>query len=76
MNKLTKLSLTACLLLVGSSSQSTIAQTTQATKADSSVIERGKYIVENVAMKERAGEIARRVKGVRGVVNNLKVQSG
>jgi len=53
MNKLTKLSLTACLLLVGSSSQSTIAQTKQAKKADSSVIERGKYIVENVAMCER-----------------------
>ena len=53
MNKLTKLSLTACLLRVGSSSQSTIAQTKQAKKADSSVIERGKYIVENVAMCER-----------------------
>jgi len=53
MNKLTKLSLTACLLLVGSSVQSTIAQTKQVKKADSSVIERGKYIVENVAMCER-----------------------
>jgi mono/diheme cytochrome c family protein len=53
MNKLTKLSLTACLLLVGSSSQSTIAQTKQGKKADSSVVERGKYIVENVAMCER-----------------------
>jgi mono/diheme cytochrome c family protein len=53
MNKLTKLSLTACLLLVGSSSRSTIAQTKQAKKADSSVVERGKYIVESVAMCER-----------------------
>lgn len=54
MNKLTKLSLTACLLLVGSSSQSTIAQTKQGNKkADSSVVERGKYIVESVAMCER-----------------------
>jgi|SRR5579862_5221814 len=54
MNKLTKLSLTACLLLVGSSSQSTIAQTKQGNKkADSSAVERGKYIVESVAMCER-----------------------
>jgi mono/diheme cytochrome c family protein len=54
MTKLTKLSLTACLLLVGSSPQSTIAQPKQAgKKADSSVVERGKYIVENVAMCER-----------------------
>jgi len=55
MNKLTKLSLTACLLLVGSSSQFTIAQVKQAKKTgeNSALIERGKYIVENVAMCER-----------------------
>jgi mono/diheme cytochrome c family protein len=60
MNKLTKLSLTACLLLVGSASQSTVAQTKQAKKAgdnisprNSAQIERGKYIVESVAMCER-----------------------
>jgi mono/diheme cytochrome c family protein len=57
MNKLTKLSLTACLLLVGSSSQSTSAQVKQAKKsgegANPALIERGKYIVENVAMCER-----------------------
>jgi mono/diheme cytochrome c family protein len=53
MNKLTKLSLTACLLLVGSSSQSINAQLKQGKKADSSLVERGKYIVENVAMCER-----------------------
>ncbi len=33
-------------------------------------------VVENAAMKERAGDIARRVQGVRGVVNNLRVQGG
>ena len=33
-------------------------------------------IVESAAMKERAGEIAREVQGVRGMVNNLRVQSG
>lgn len=32
-------------------------------------------IVESAAMKERAGEIARHVQEVRGVVNNVKVQS-
>lgn len=31
--------------------------------------------VDNVAMKERAAELARQVKGVREVVNNLKVGS-
>ena len=61
MNKLTKLSLTALLLLAGSTSQSGKAQEKQAKKtADSNtnlrnpaLIERGKYIVENVAMCER-----------------------
>src|SRR5579871_253213 len=57
MNKLTKLSLTACLLLVGSSSQSTSAQVKQAKKsgegANPALVERGRYIVENVAMCER-----------------------
>lgn len=33
-------------------------------------------VVEAPAIKERAGEIARRIQGVRGVVNNLKVQGG
>ena len=32
-------------------------------------------IVETPALKARAGEIARQVQGVRGVVNNLKVQA-
>jgi mono/diheme cytochrome c family protein len=60
MNKLTKLSLTACLLLVGSASQSTTAQEKQVKKAGENttsrspaLVERGKYIVENVAMCER-----------------------
>ncbi len=33
-------------------------------------------IVENAAIKTRAAELARQVRGVRDVVNNLKVQSG
>ncbi len=33
-------------------------------------------VVETAAIKERAGEVAGQVKGVRGVVNNLKVQGG
>ena len=60
MNKLTKLSLTALLLLVGTASQSTKAQVKQAKNTGDSanlrnpaLIERGKYIVENVAMCER-----------------------
>jgi len=60
MNKLTKLSLTACLLLVGTGTQSTTAQDKQAKKTgdvaglrNPAAIERGKYIVENVAMCER-----------------------
>ena len=61
MNKLTKLSLTALLLLAGTASQSSKAQEKQAKKAGESttnlrnpaVVERGKYIVENVAMCER-----------------------
>lgn len=61
MNKLTKLSLTALLLLVGTASQSSKAQDKQAKKTgegaanlrNPALIERGKYIVENVAMCER-----------------------
>jgi mono/diheme cytochrome c family protein len=61
MNKLTKLSLTALLLLVGTASQSSKAQDKQAKKTGESaanlrnpaLIERGKYIVESVAMCER-----------------------
>jgi mono/diheme cytochrome c family protein len=60
MNKLTKLSLTAGLLLAGSASQFTTAQVKQANKTgeisglrNPALIERGKYIVENVAMCER-----------------------
>jgi hyperosmotically inducible protein len=33
-------------------------------------------VVESAAMKQRASEIARQVKGVRDVVNNLRVQAG
>jgi osmotically-inducible protein OsmY len=33
-------------------------------------------VVESVAIKERAAAITRQVQGVRGVVNNLKVQTG
>ncbi len=32
-------------------------------------------VVENAAMKSRAAELARQVRGVREVVNNLRVQS-
>ncbi len=32
-------------------------------------------IVENAAMRSRAVELARQVRGVRDVVNNLRVQS-
>ncbi|MBI1894288.1 MAG: BON domain-containing protein [Candidatus Rokubacteria bacterium] len=32
-------------------------------------------IVENAAMRNRAAELARQVRGVRDVVNNLRVQS-
>jgi mono/diheme cytochrome c family protein len=60
MNELTRLSLTACLLLGGSTSQPTTAQAQQAKKSaeitnlrNPALIERGKYIVENVAMCER-----------------------
>ena len=61
MNKLTKLSLTALLMLAGTATQSTKAQVKQAKKTGEStanlkspaLIERGKYIVENVAMCER-----------------------
>jgi hypothetical protein len=60
MNKLTKLSLSALLLLVGTVSQSGKAQEKQTKKTGDStnlrnpaLIERGKYIVENVAMCER-----------------------
>ena len=60
MNKLTKLSLTGLLLLAGTASQSTKAQEKQAKKTAEStnlrnpaLIERGKYIVESVAMCER-----------------------
>jgi len=61
MNKLTKLSLTALLLLAGTASQSSKAQDKQAKKTGESaanlrnpaLIERGKYIVESVAMCER-----------------------
>jgi mono/diheme cytochrome c family protein len=61
MNKLTKLSLTALVLLVGTASQSSKAQDKQAKKTgegaanlrNPALIERGKYIVENVAMCER-----------------------
>jgi len=60
MNKLTKLSLTAGLLLAGGASQSTTAQEKQAKKTGEiaglrspALVERGKYIVENVAMCER-----------------------
>jgi mono/diheme cytochrome c family protein len=57
MNKLTKLSLTACLLLAGTASQSTKAQVKKAGEIPNlrnpALIERGKYIVENVAMCER-----------------------
>lgn len=60
MNKLTRLSLTACLLLAGTASQSTTAQVKQVKKTGEitsshspALIERGKYIVENVAMCER-----------------------
>lgn len=58
MNKLTKLSLTALLLFVAGASQPTKAQVKPARKtADGAgnrdLIDRGKYIVENVAMCER-----------------------
>jgi hypothetical protein len=60
MNKLTKLSLTALLLLAGTASQSSKAQEKQAKKTGDStnlrnpaLVERGKYIVESVAMCER-----------------------
>jgi mono/diheme cytochrome c family protein len=61
MNKLTKLSLTALLLLAGTASQSSKAQDKQAKKTgegaanlrNPALIERGKYIVESVAMCER-----------------------
>ena len=60
MNKLTKLSLTGLLLLAGTASQSTKAQEKQVKKTAEStnlrnpaLIERGKYIVESVAMCER-----------------------
>ncbi len=33
-------------------------------------------IVETAALKARAGDVARQVEGVRGVVNHLKVQGG
>src|ERR1700686_5763728 len=58
MNKLTRMSLTAFVLLLADASQPTKAQVKQTTKKDSGVgnqalIERGKYIVEQVAMCER-----------------------
>jgi len=61
MNKLTKLSLTGLLLLAWTASQSTKAQEKPAKKTAESttnlrnpaLIERGKYIVESVAMCER-----------------------
>lgn len=33
-------------------------------------------VVENAETRERAGELARQVQGVRRVVNNLRIQSG
>lgn len=33
-------------------------------------------VVDSAALKERAGEIARKVGGVREVVNNVRVQAG
>ena len=54
MNRFTKLSLTAVVLLAGGISQYTTAQTKPGKKTgDSALIERGKYIVEDVAMCER-----------------------
>lgn len=56
MTKLTKLSLIALLLLAAEASQLTQAQVKQARSAgtrDQELIERGRYIVEGVAMCER-----------------------
>lgn len=53
MNKLARLSMMAFVLLMADASQPTKAQVKNAGNRDQSLVERGRYIVENVAMCER-----------------------
>jgi mono/diheme cytochrome c family protein len=53
MNKISRLSLTVFLVLVAQGSRPTHAQAQREAKRDAGAIERGKYIVESVAMCEQ-----------------------
>lgn len=53
MNKLTLFSITGCLLLAAAASQFSSAQTKSKGGGASAQVERGRYIVESVAMCER-----------------------